>query len=142
MSLAKWRELTIRQRSGLDLGSSPYHCLEEQAVAQDQLVNLLDSGLEGSNKLVLDVFGAQEVVWRNASLTQVDHLCPNQAVYSLFHVRRAEQSYFFNEGKLIFSDLSMYTGLFPPSSRVTGVRCSLAAALTILPTGVLPVKKI
>ena len=33
------------------------------------------------------------------------------------------------------------TGDFPPSSRVTGVRCSAAAAMTARPTAGLPVKK-
>ena len=32
-----------------------------------------------------------------------------------------------------------YTGHLPPSSRVTGVRCLVAAAWMILPTAVLPV---
>lgn len=34
------------------------------------------------------------------------------------------------------------TGDLPPSSRVTGVRCSAAAAMTFFPTAGLPVKKI
>ena len=34
------------------------------------------------------------------------------------------------------------TGDLPPSSRVTGVRCSAAAAMTLFPTAGLPVKKI
>lgn len=36
------------------------------------------------------------------------------------------------------TESSIYTGHFPPSSRVTGVRCLAAAAITILPTLGLP----
>ena len=39
------------------------------------------------------------------------------------------------------ADLSTMQGLFPPSSRVTGVRCSLAWRMTSFPTAWLPVKK-
>ena len=42
---------------------------------------------------------------------------------------------------LYTSDLSTMQGLFPPSSRVTGVRCSLAWRMTSFPTAWLPVKK-
>ena len=37
--------------------------------------------------------------------------------------------------------LSTMQGLLPPSSRVTGVRCSAACRMTSLPTVLLPVKK-
>ena len=42
----------------------------------------------------------------------------------------------------IFAEASTMQGLFPPSSSVTGVRCSAALRMTSLPTDWLPVKKI
>ena len=44
--------------------------------------------------------------------------------------------------KLILTDSSTIHGLFPPNSKVVGVRNSAAALATIFPTIVLPVKKI
>ena len=43
---------------------------------------------------------------------------------------------------LMFAVFSTMQGLFPPSSRVTGVRCSDADFITSFPTPILPVKKI
>ena len=40
-----------------------------------------------------------------------------------------------------FAVSSTMQGFLPPSSKVTGVKCTAAAAATILPTGTLPVKK-
>ena len=51
--------------------------------------DLLDSLLESSNKLVLNLLGAEQVVWGDACLAQVDQLGPHQPVHCLLHVSRA-----------------------------------------------------
>ncbi len=67
-----------------------------------------------------------DVVRGHAGLPRVEELAPGNA----------------GRGQLHIGVGAKITGDLPPSSRVAGVRCSAAAAMTFFPTAGLPVKKI
>ena len=87
---------------------------------------LLEGGAERLDKGLLDGLVDEEIVWLHAGLTGVQYLAKGDAA---------------GGASWIFAVASTMTGLLPPSSSVTGVRCLAAASITTLPTATEPVKK-
>lgn len=111
---------------------------------------LLDNFLWDGQDIVVDCLLAQQVIRCNASLSRIQELTPQQAFHGhadiarAVYVRRAETSRCMlfkilggaGRGKSADGPCS---NLLPPSSKMTGVRCSFAACRTILPTLLPPV---
>lgn len=80
------------------------------------------------------------VVWRDAGLSTIDEFAPSNSMRQRFHINAIIDDHRTKEHVLsLFKVLCNRVYLFPPSSSVTGVRCSAAARMITLPTGVEPV---